>query len=508
MPSTPIPASGATLLDEAQARSVVQQMNAARAAMTGVNRQAIPSGKVMTRPDGRVTVTAPDDRAYTLRSSGTLAAFQHRNERVTFAGDGRIRSLHTPSIDVTNGAHGERTVISRRPDRVLVVGTGRRSGYVQEPVTIKGNSYLRRSYVVGERSFTRLYSYSSQDGTPVRYVPRYRYAPEFYGWVYYPWIGPIVYAWAWGKAGWYNHYGYYFVGSPFYMSAAVWLTDFYLGQILRAAYESQFTGDDSRPARPARDVAADSKGEEWLHAEESTPISPELKQDIAAEIQEQVARENAAANDPSAPPTVTDMVLDPGQVFVVDTAMDVQTANERSCHLSAGDAIRLIRAPIEGSVMADASVASSFAGDCPAAAQILVPLEELGEMHASFRAQLDDGLLTLRNEQGQSGLPSAPIEAMASPPRPAENVAEEVSERGQEASKELEAVLAQADLAEKALTNAAFATELSESKRPDRRALIVVGTALGILTLLFWKARLRGERTKLQGAAGVPRSGL
>ena len=172
-----------------------------------------------------------------------------------------------------------------------------------------------------------------------------------------------------------------------------------------------------------------------VEAEQTTPITPELKQEIAEQVRDQIARENKAAQDPQHPTSLTGLeaALVPGHIFVADTGLTVETADELSCHVSPGTALKLREVPPEGAA-ADLSVASSREGDCPGGAQVSVSLEYLAEMHNAFRAQLDGGMQALRTEQGTSGLPRAPADAIEPPPRPAVDVPEEDDDVGQSLS--------------------------------------------------------------------------
>ena len=113
-------------------------------------------------------------------------------------------------------------------------------------------------------------------------------------------------------------------------------------------------------------------------------------------------------------------VLQPNRIFVVDNPVNAVTDNGLSCSLSGGDVLRLLARPDEDAVAADLIVASSKQYDCPSSARISLPLQDLEEMQNNFRAQIDDGLKKLHDEQGLNGLPAAPPSAIGPPPRPSE----------------------------------------------------------------------------------------
>jgi hypothetical protein len=357
-----------------------------------------------------------------------------------------VRELHRPDVDAFRGPRGERTIVVRRPDRSVVVSMGPRGGYVQRPWSYRGREYVRRSYLVGGVQYHRVYTtYRYRDVVVVSYVPRYYYAPRYYGWVYYPWRRPAMYAWGWVGDPWYGYDQGYFVASPFYAGPNYWLVDFFLAETLRAAFQAQAAAN-AQPATWEADPG------EMVQAEQTTPVTPALKREIAEQVKDQLARENQAAQDPRHPAELTgiEAALVPGHIFVVDTGLNVETADELSCHVSPGTALRLLEVPPEGAA-AYLSVASSRQGDCPGGAQVTVSLEYLSEMHNAFRAHLDGGMQTLRTEQGKSGLPRAPIDAIEAPPRPTVDV----SDGDDDVQQSLSQAQSQADGSEWEIENAA-----------------------------------------------------
>ncbi|MFI5112429.1 MAG: hypothetical protein ACHP9S_06375, partial [Terriglobales bacterium] len=170
------------------------------------------------------------------------------------------------------------------------------------------------------------------------YAPSYYYRPGYYGWAYNPWAAPVYYRWGWAGDPWYSNYGYYFAPAPFYPGANLWLTDYILAENLRMAYEAQQT-DGAAP--PAPRVAGTSPNE--------VQLTPEVKQMIAQEVQEQLAAEKAASTRTSpagsAATSKDEMppALDPGHtVFVVASNLDVATPDGNECELTPGDVISRI----------------------------------------------------------------------------------------------------------------------------------------------------------------------
>ena len=386
----------------------VSQINTARSGLSGINKRPLPAGQVSAGFDGRYTVNAANGRKFDVRPDGTLASFHKPGETANFRGNGKLASLHTGTLDIEHGAHGERTIVTQRPDHSIVVSTGRRSGYVERPVVHNGHAYIQRTYVSGGKSFSRTYTaYNFHGQTLDHYVPEDYYAPEFYGWAYYPWDAPAAYAWDWSGLAWYGCDQGYFSPLHTYPGAASWLTDYLLGQTLAAGYyadapASGCPGDDAQADDAG--VDADATGDD-LDAQSDTPISPDIQQAIADEVQQQLAYENAASTqpDPATASNLTDLpqVLTPNHVFVVSQPLNIFTADSQSCALEAGNVLRLIAAPAVDAAAADLTVVSSRKGDCPVGVHVTVALQDLEEMQNNFRAQLDSGLQTLHSQQGQ-----------------------------------------------------------------------------------------------------------
>jgi hypothetical protein len=382
---------------------------------------------VAVHPDGKLTVTAINGRKFDVRPNGTIASFNGLGKSATFRSNGRVSGIHTAGMSINVGPHGQRKVVSEQPDHSRLVGVGRHSGYLERPVVHNGHSYVQRTYAFNHRSVTMVYTNYRYHGlVMVHYVPRYYYAPEFYGWAYYPWNAPAAYAWGWGGAPWFGYYGGYFSPWNAYLSGANWLTDYYLGQTLAAGYDSEAPPDDGHEKTDAADLNAEPAQDE-AYAQTDTPITPEVKQVIADEVQQQLAYENAASTQPEQAPTLSDLpqVMTPNHMFVVNESLNVVTTDGQSCGLAAGEVVRLVATPAEDSPTADLKVVSSRRMDCPAGVTVSMNLQDIQEMQNNFRAQLDSGLKTLHDQQGQGGLPGAPNSAIAPPPRPGDDVPED-----------------------------------------------------------------------------------
>jgi hypothetical protein len=433
---------------------VLHQVNSARGGMTGVNQHSIPPGQVAVHADKSLTVTASNGRNFNLRANGTLASYSAHGNTATFRGDGHLASVHANGMDIAHGPHGERTVVSERPDHSRLVSHGPHDGYRQHSVDHHGHHFDQRTYVHGGHSFTRNYAGYRYHGLLFDdYMPFYYYDPLFYGWAYYPWGEPIGYGWGWEAMPWFGYYHGYFSPWATYPSGAFWLTDYLLGQTLAAAFNSDTAGGGGSSSA-IQDVAEAAEGDE-AYAPSDTPISPEIKQMIADEVQQQLAYENAASAKPDQAPTLDGLpqVLVANHLFVVDQALNVSTTNGQQCNLSTGDVIRLVAAPPEDSASAELVVVSNRKADCPSGLVVGVPLESLQEMQNNFRAQLDSGLQKLHAQQGQDGLPAAPMSAIAPPPRPTDMPPAD----NEDVQAQLDAQQQKADQTETSVTQSAFA---------------------------------------------------
>ena len=455
--TSPRPGASGSTLTQAGSQSVLHQVNTARGGLGGVNHRPIPSGQVVVHPNQSLTVNASNGRNFNLRPNGTLASYSGHGQAATFRGDGHLASVHTNNMDIARGPHGQRSIISERPDHGRLVSMGKHNGYLERPITHHGHDFYQRTYVHGDHRFTRDYNHYHYHGREFNhYMPRNTYVPDFYGWAYYPWDAPVYYGWGWEGSPWFAFYSGFFSPWDSYPSGAAWLTDFLIGQTLQDGYpaDAQAAGGQQDAGFAPSDADAPQASDD-TSAPADTPITPDIKQMIAEEVKQQLAFENAAAAQPDQAPTLDGLpqVLVPNHLFVVDQVQNVATADSQQCTLSAGDVIKLVAAPPDGAAAADLTVISSRKGDCAAGLTVSVPLENLQEMQNNFRAQLDSGLQALRAQQGKGGLPAAPMSAITPPPVPADEPPADT----ENVQADLDAQQQQADQAETSVTQVAFA---------------------------------------------------
>jgi hypothetical protein len=233
------------------------------------------------------------------------------------------------------------------------------------------------------------------------YVPRVYYQPAFYAWAYRPWGAPVAFAWGFGPSPWYGYYGGYFAPEPVYPSAALWLTDFLLAENLRVAYENQLAANGgAQPEQPPADNS-------------TAALSPEIKRQIAEEVQQQLAAERDAAAQPpaaTAQPTAADApppALDPKtKLFVVTSAIDI-SAGDQTCALTPGDIIERTSRTMTDDGRVPVSVMNSKNGDCPVDFAATMDVGTLQDMHNQLREQIAAGMDKLAASQGK-GLPTGP----------------------------------------------------------------------------------------------------
>ena len=413
-------------LNQEGATAVIQQVNKARSSMKGINRLPLPAGNVIANPNGNLTITPTRGHFVQVRADGTVSSIRSlpvgttssvvvgKQETVLFDRKGRIAEVHNSYVDIYHGPHGIRTIAARRPDGKVLVSTGAHSGYLEGTFSVGGVTYLRRSYLEGRSRFVRIYrAYDYRGGRYYRYIPARSYPAEFYTWTRKPWYPPIIYRWLPNPPKWLKAYDHYYTTPIVNLNVSDWITDYIFVGIFDDADEMD--GEDSNSDANAAGFK-DSGDGDTVYADVDTPITPELKQALAGEVQEQL-NEEAADTDPSDQgPQEPDFAEEwtPNRYFVAGNPMEVATEDGHTCLLDAGNVVRLDSTP-SWPPRAKLTVVASRRSDCPADARVNVPLEQLEEMENSFRARLDDGLQALYTQQKQNGLPAMPDSVTAVP---------------------------------------------------------------------------------------------
>ena len=359
----------------------------------------------------------------------------------SFDRGGHPREVHANGMDIHHGPGNSRVIVRERPGGVRVVSTGRGYGYVQRPYAYRGASYVSRTYYVNGRMYNSFYRPYMWGGFALNvYAPGFFFAPAYYGWAYNPWATPVVYAgWGWGGSPWYGYYGGWFSPYPRYMGPSYWLTDYLVSQTLMAAYAEQ--------QAQATAMAYNA------------PLSPDVKDMIAAEVQRQLALENqeAAAGQQAMPDPgssgIARMMSDGQQhIFVVSAGLDVTSNTGGECFITEGDVLQL-RGPVPPGQPASLAVLASKGQDCAKGSTVQVQVADLQDMQNHMRETIDQGLGDLQKKQGQGGIPAAPAAAAAPPveagyaaiaPPPDPNVQTELKQQTQEADQAEREVLQEA----------------------------------------------------------------
>jgi hypothetical protein len=356
----------------------------------------------------------------------------------TFRPGGQVAWIHANGMTIDHGLRGGRTIVSER-NGLTIVSTGAHGGYVQRPyLTRNGRTYYQRTYVVGGRSYARVYrAYDYRGVRYYGYVPDYYYHPRFYDWAYNPWVTPIYFspaAWGWAGSPWLGFYGAYFTPNPVYPNASLWLTDYLIAANLQVAYEAQAEANAAAPGSPGAAYSGPATATQ-------TPLSPEVKQAIADEVRRQLRAEQAVATKPAPPPTVAEVpdALKPSdRIFVVSRNLDVTVPSTgQECSLTPGDVVMRLSDTPDANQNVTASIQSNKKGDCAIGQTVAIGVQDLQEMHNRFLEQLNDGLKTLIEKRGTHGLPKPPDTAPAGgevpPPMPDSKAQEQLIAQQQQA---------------------------------------------------------------------------
>ena len=376
--------------------------------------------------------------------------------------NGQIRTINRNGMQISHGMNGSRTIVSNH-NGARIVTTGRNSGYVQRAyVTRGGNTYVSRTVVVNNVTYTSVYRSYSYGGycCYYGYRPAFYYAPVYYGWAYNPWPAPVYYAWGWGPAPWYGYYGGYFAPYPVYPSAAFWLTDYLIAANLQAAYQAQAAaaasapgdngGGEQQQAQPSgNDNSASNSGQVTLTPEVKEAIAEEVKAQLAAQQAEAQqassgANQNSGAANQNSGSTTSQEVpaaLDPARhTFIVASDLTV-SSNGQECQLTAGDVLKRTSDTPDEERKVTAVVSASKKSDCSVGQEVAIGVDDLQEMHNKFEEQLDNGMKDLANKQSQNGMPKAPDTKTTPsdvPPPPADNNAAKALQEQQSAADQTE----------------------------------------------------------------------
>ncbi len=328
--------------------------------------------------------------------------------------NGRVSDVHDArrGMYIHHGLDGGRRVYLERADHSRIVAERGRPGYIQRPYRFQGRDFARRSYYYHGRSYDVYYRGYGYHGVFLNvYAPVRFYPVGYYGWVYHPWGAPVVFAWGFGAAPWYGFYGGYFAPYPVYPNASLWLTDYMISNYLAAEYEARREAETLPPPEQSGNAPP--------------ALTPEVKQMIADEVRNEIALENADAQqsannqepDPGSSSIARTLADGQPHVFVAGAALDVVDASGAECALSDGDVLQLSAPLVDPNATAASLIvlASKGRGECAKAATVAVALTDLQEMQNHMRETIDRGMEELQQKQGKGGIPAAPPSATAPP---------------------------------------------------------------------------------------------
>jgi hypothetical protein len=354
--------------------------------------------------------------------------------------NGRIGTVRAHGMDIHYGPGRSRTIVRERADRSIAVSNRYDNGYIQRNYVYRGAPFVQRTYYVNGVAYSRVYRPYTLGAVAVAvYAPAYYYSPGFYGWAYTPWGVPAAYPWGWAADPWYGYYAGYFTPYPAYAGPSLWLTDYMMAETLQAAYLER---------------AAELANTQLTYS----PLTPEVKQQIADEVNRQISLENHEAS------TVAQADPDPGSsgiermltdntshAFVVSSPLFVQSSGGE-CSITEGDVLGLMLGAHSDLSAIHLAVLASKGDDCSRGSVVSVSVADLQEMQNHMRETIDEGLEKLQSEQGRNGVPPAPQEAAQPPvkslyaeiaPPLDPGIADQLSAQNKEAQKALQETLSQ-----------------------------------------------------------------
>lgn len=384
-----------------------------RPAAGGVGRPSAPAGARQGLPQPPAAGRGPSTggaRAGVMGGhpvpNGSRTVQSRNGSEVRMRPGGRVADMHMANrgMDIHHGLNGNRQVVVNRADRSLVFAERGTRGYVQRPYNYRGHEFSHRTYYDHGRAYDRLYRSHYYHGVFVDvYAPAYYYRPAFYGWAYNPWPAPMAFSWGWRGDPWYGYYGYYFTPYPTYPSASFWLTDYMVSNTLAAAYQA---GQENAASQMVAQRPA-----------EAFALTPELKGQIAAEVQRQIAIENAEAQgtaqnadfDPASSGVQRMLTDQATHTLVAGRQLDVVDSTGLECTIGPGDVIQFAGPVPPGSSMATVTIRSSKGGsECRANLQVSVSIADLQDMQNHMRESIGQGLGELQAKQGTGGFPRVP----------------------------------------------------------------------------------------------------
>jgi len=143
-------------------------------------------------------------------------------------------------------------------------------------------------------------------------------------------------------------------------------------------------------------------------------LAPEVKQEIADQVQSQIVADKDAAANPSQLANDNQMpaALDPKHsVFIVSSTLSEQLDDGQPCSLTGGDVLTRISDTPDDSQKVRVLVTTAKKDDCATGTKFAMSIQDLQDMYNDFQAKMDDGLKQLAEKQGKNGIPTGPAAA-------------------------------------------------------------------------------------------------
>ena len=401
-------------------------------------RQFAPTGKVqkevVQRSDGtqQTIQYAPNGR---VQKTVVVARDGARETTaIQYDRNGRERASETVKVDV-RGREVSKTVVVKQTT-VLVQNT-----------TIVNNRTIVRNYDRARYGFVYRPVYVVRSPVFVSWYDPYWYTPSGVLIVH-----PFRYSWGWESHGWYRHHHHYWATYEVYPAPSYWMTDWLIAGYIADRYAAEASiaqaREEARIAREdaehAREVAAQARAEAEIaearaaqreaearlakaearaakaEAEEAkaktladkpnpnaTPIDPETKERLRAQVEQAVAEkkefaeQTAQGRNPVAP-DVSRALADPKHIYPVASSVSVISAADQSPAgvLTEGDLLRL--EPGQDKILKDADentfvtmrvmTSKGEEGEAKAGTLVSIPIKTLQDFDSEFRAKLDLGL--------------------------------------------------------------------------------------------------------------------
>jgi hypothetical protein len=180
---------------------------------------------------------------------------------------------------------------------------------------------------------------------------------------------------------------------------------------LTAAYQEQV------------DAGVNMQGSAFVAGGGGSPLTPDVKEEIAAEVQRQLTLENAerkaisenAEPDPASSGIPRLLSDNTPHTFVVASSLVVMDSTGQECSITQGDVVLMSGTSLADGNMVPVQVRASKNKECAKGSMVAMSLEDLQDMENHMRATIDQGLVDLQSHPAQSGLPTPPREALAPP---------------------------------------------------------------------------------------------